>query len=275
MKCFCQRKPKESALDREPVVRVVVEKSSTSGFLSREVSVISAVSCLETQSTAVYSPRSAEDPILSKARERREVLEDYILDSARRFVAGDADSKGVQLWHFHPDKEPLVAKGHVAVEGVFDDLSLVLNCLTNVEKAKEWNTDIIEGHVIREILNTSQERLVHEYSAFKGRMGFPGRDFSWFSYTYWESRDVVFVLNFSSDVDDHNSSSRYVRAHAWITGYKLARTKSGISVHFVNQVDIGSKRVPDLIVNSILKRTPERLGVFSKYIQQHLDCRNR
>ena len=271
MSCFCgtssRQRTRPPMIWSPPTQNI---KTLSNENVSREVSLVSAVSCLETQSTAAYSPRAIENPILMKARERREVLYNLIIDSGSKFT-GDHESNGVRLWYIQPENEPLISKGHISVQGSYN-LRPVLECLTNANKAREWNADVIEGQVINEIINSGEETLLYEYNAYKGRMGFPGRDFLWYSYIYWESADVVYYLNFSDESQlTQQTTNRYVRGNALLTGYRIERTESGLSIHFVNQVDVGIKRVPDWIVNTIMRRTPERLGILAAYLQKHFD----
>lgn len=226
---------------------------------------VSAVTCLESQSTSAFSPRYLDDPVLRTARERVLKFKEYLTD--HRFGLGTT-SDGVKMWHMQPHDEPLVARGHTVIKNI-TSLELVVEALTNNDRLREWNTDIVETRVINKLtFPYGCEQVVKEYAAFKGRMGFPGRDCVWHSYTVWENNETVFVIYFSDQSASHavESVGRYVRAHVLISGYRVDRTAEGISVHFVNQVDPGAKLVPEWILNTVMKRTPERLAALSAYI---------
>jgi len=238
--------------------------------ISRETSLVSAVSCLESQSTSAFSPRSSGDPVLKHARERVEIFKDWLHDS--RF-SGGSKSNGVTLWHLQLPNEPLIAKGHILLPTV-DSMAFVVECLTNRDRLRAWNTDIIENRIINRVCYNEysspfvSEQIVHEYNAFKGRMGFPGRDCVWHAYTVWENLDTVFIVHFSDHSTTYESvaSGRHLRINVLLSGYRIERTPEGISVHFVNQVDPGATLVPEWILNTVMKRTPERLAALSAYI---------
>jgi hypothetical protein len=235
---------------------------------SRTTSLVSAVSCLEAQSTAAFTPRN-DDPIVNVCRLRMERFKKLINDP--EFVYGH-QNRGVKVWHLEPKGEPLIAKGHIIVPNV-PSVSFALECLSTCPRIQQWNTDLLDHRTIKTfpVHNNMflSERISQDYNAYKGKMGFPGRDFLWYSYVVWEDVDTAFVIHFSdfdSSDDNPQASGRFVRARALISGYRVQRVNGDLSIYFINQVDPGTNLVPDWIINSVMKKTPERLSALSEYI---------
>ena len=80
--CFCGLTPRKSRERLSPDPTVAMKFPD----ISRETSMVSAVTCLESQSTSAFSPRHAEDPVLRTARERVEKFKEWLTDP--RFGSG-------------------------------------------------------------------------------------------------------------------------------------------------------------------------------------------
>jgi hypothetical protein len=79
---------------------------------------------------------------------------------------------------------------------------------------------------------------------------------------------VAFHVTFSNSetISGFEPSDKFVRATTWLAGYRIERLAGGLSIDFVNQTDIGGRGVPQWIVQSVMKRTPDQLALLSQYI---------
>lgn len=245
---------------------------------TRETSMVSAMSCMETESSTTYVSGDPERVAQIEARLRLTLLKSLIADNT---FSGGHSYKNVKIWYKQPRNEPIVSRGHVVFPEA-NSLEMILEALTDIDRIKQWDTDTVEQKYINEIPipqirdSLINERLYQTYCAFKGRMGFPGRDFVWNSLVAWESEDLVYLVHYSDPLFPLPASFQphpgYIRGTTWLTGYRLERTVSGVTIDFISQVDIGNSLVPDWIITPIMKKVPERLAVLREYI--HLAHRN-
>jgi hypothetical protein len=254
--CFPFRRPEHT--DERPVFEEEVLKYD----FARETSIISLFSCVETESSAT----SADRATVEEARRRLDLLKSYIADDSFTL---NSRSKTVTLWH--KNEEPLISRGRTTIEDVFD-LDLVVDAITNLERVKRWDPDTVHQERLSEVSlsrNKSpymKEFLHKTYCAYKGRMGFPGRDFVWNTLIAWESDSLVYLVNYSEQEGAPESKPGFVRGKTKVAGYRIQRCPNGIVIDFTNQVDIGSKLVPDFILTPIMKKVPERLAALAEYI---------
>jgi hypothetical protein len=254
------------------------EEEVTKHDYTRETSMVSAMSCMETESSTTYVPGDPERVAQIEARLRLTQLKSLIADNT---FSGGHSYKNVKIWYKQPRNEPIVSRGHVVFPEAHS-LEIIIEALTEIDRIKQWDTDTVEQKYINEIpiphIRDSfiNERLYQTYCAFKGRMGFPGRDFVWNSLVAWESEDLVYLVHYSDPLfplpASFQSYPGYIRGTTWLTGYRLERTVSGVTIDFISQVDIGNSLVPDWIITPIMKKVPERLAVLREYI--HLAHRN-
>ena len=227
--------------------------------IHRQLSTMTTWTCLETPSA-----HSAE-----AARRRMRMLEEYILDPQRRFVDGGVSSSGVRLSHVMPAGEPLVAKGQIFLPGFFD-ISTVLAAINDIRERRKWDKEMVHYEPIMDVMrdDVMGESLCQVYSAYRGKFGIMGRDFVWNVYNAWESPEVAYHVSFSQTdcPRGFEPNDKFVRATTWLAGYRIARTEGGLSIEFVNQTEIGGRAVPQWIVQSVMKRTPEQLTLLTQYI---------
>ena len=270
--CFCI-KP-----SRAHPAEVYEEEEVMKYDFTRETSMVSAMSCMETESSTTYVPGDPARAAQIEARRRLSLLKSLIADNS---FSGGHSNKNVKIWYKQPRNEPIVSRGHVVFPEAHS-LEMIIESLTDIDKIKQWDTDTVEQRYINEIPisltrdSFINERLYQTYCAFKGRMGFPGRDFIWNSLIAWESEDLVYLVHYSDPLfplpAGFQPSSGYIRGTTLLTGYRIERTMNGITIDFISQVDIGSSLVPDWILTPIMKKVPERLAVLREYI--HIAHRN-
>jgi hypothetical protein len=186
------------------------------------------------------------------------------------FHNGGTDS-GVVLSHLHRNGEPIIALGKLFVPN-WHPINLVdiSNSLLDVNRRHEWDHDI--QSCVR--LNTCEignfELLMKTYASFKGRLGFPGRDFVWHVYSVID-RDSFFHITVSADDDPtylrEGQKERLVRGTTVLGGFCLRKVHGGTELYMINQTDVkGGRVIPHWILDSVLKRSPCKLVAIKKFI---------
>lgn len=215
---------------------------------------------------------SSTDSILKDMRERADELLNLISSEANFFTKNGSFGQVDLSYRFNPR---LIARGETLITGNYD-LSMITHTLQDLSQSVRplWDHDFVSGEVIspRELVGEN-EHLGMTWCAFKGRYGFPGRDFCWNQYT-WTNEDKTESIHIAASVavgsepEGFRPGQRgnYVRGVTHIGGYKFTvLPEKGTHVVFFNQTDIGSN-LPAWITDSVLKKSPSKLEYFRKFI---------
>ena len=269
-KCWCF--PIRRGSNPSPEVTATTYFDAVLGRQSREESTIDLEMHTAREDASALGDRSTDAMIMEEVKQRLATLNAWIEDADNSFVpngkSGDVDlaykPKSANCHH-------LVARGEVLLEGV-DDVGFVLDAMTDREGRSEWDVDIINNVFIRDIgiPNAVHERAFQVYNSFKGRFGFPGRDFVWDVYVSREGDEAVH-LTFSHHEADcpqgfaPGQRGNLVRGETFIGGYRITKEGGGVRMLFLNQTDIRGN-FPDWLSNSVIKKSPEKMGLLAKFI---------
>ena len=205
--------------------------------------------------------------ILLTLRQKMETMRTYILDPKKEFISAGTVGK-IPIFFRKFDNHPLVARGEVFVPNV-TSLETIAAAISSDER-HNWDTDVIEMRKIRDILvaipspDFFHENVSQVYNSFKGRFGFPGRDFVWNTYIAFSETDLV-QLCYSTGDPAEASNQKFVRAETILSGYWVRLIQGGCMIHFINQTDIKG-RLPDWIVDSVVKKSPAKLEQLYTYL---------
>jgi len=215
--------------------------------------------------------------LLSRMRESLECVKRLCFAEDASFCNGGMDS-GVVLSHqcrSGNDHGIMIAKGKLFIPNWYPrDLAEVSDRLLRPARRAEWDSDVLDCQELSTIGigGSWNECLMKTYASFKGRFGFPGRDFIWHVYSIVES-DHFFHINVSLEDEDEDLSRklrdkhRMIRGNTVLGGFCLKLVQGGTEIYMINQTDLKAGRaVPDWILDSVVKRSPCKLVAIKKFI---------
>ncbi len=214
----------------------------------------------------------SQDFIVEEMRKRAVELRNLISEQDNSFKRNGSFGCVDLSYRFNPR---LIAKGETLIEDIFD-LTVIIDTLQDLSQdiRPQWDHDFVSGEVISPKYPIGDnEYLCLTWCAFKGRYGFPGRDFCWYQYTWvneskTESIHIAASLPVGTEPQGFKPGQRgnYIRASTHMGGYKFSvMPDKGTHVVFFNQTDIGSN-LPSWIIDSVLKKSPSKLEYFRKFI---------
>jgi hypothetical protein len=230
--------------------------------------------CSPTQASLQSVDDDFGDLILDELREKVSQLGVLVSERDDHFVKNGHSGNVALSYRFDPK---LISSGETIFENFFD-LAAIIQTLEDITITTRslWDSDFVSGEVIvprKEV--GGGEAVAQIWCAFKGRFGFPGRDFVWNQY-HWINEDGTEAVSIATSVtvgDEPNGykpgeKGNYVRGATAIGGYKFSIIPDvGTRVIFFNQTDIGSN-LPGWITDSVLKKSPSKLEYLRKFMTQ-------
>ena len=178
---------------------------------------------------------------------------------------------GIEISYKPRKNDPLIARGKMHASGWFPhNLAQISDLILDTSKRHLWDSDLYEIEILERTSISDSETLLRVWASFKGRFGFPGRDFFWDIYILVSEDEIVHVTMPGEDDGVNRHNGRFVRGQTLLGGLRIVRTPEGVDMTLINQTDAGGRRlVPDWVIDSVMKKSPQKLGAIKKFILEN------
>eukprot|EP01066_Platyproteum_vivax_P014007 Platyproteum_vivax@DN6302_c0_g1_i1.p1 len=218
------------------------------------------------------------DPDATKAKEIvdatfEKCIEEMTLDKGWKKLG---EKNGVNCERRDIKKQPAVCKGSVLFGSDWDP-ETIIDFVWNESSCFKYDPSLDKAFRLKTWSDELPLGLCAYYQAYKGQMGFPGRDFVLVGAKKQIDNDHYISCCqtapmehlFTDDQLDQAKKQKCVRAHIFIAALDCRRLSNGlVQLTLVNQLDPNERWAPEMILNQLYVEQLQKVGSVRKSLEK-------